>query len=118
MNEVNKRIGSDYKLFNYYGPSDAKHIIIAMGSVCETVEETIDYLNAKGEKVGLIRVRLYRPSPQNTCLTQSRTPSKISVLDRTKAAPPGLANRCIWTSARRLGGSKFESIPVYTADTA
>ena len=53
MNEVNKRIGSNYKLFNYYGPRDAKRVIIAMGSVCETIEETVDHMNAAGDKVGL-----------------------------------------------------------------
>ena len=61
MNKVNEKIGSNYKLFNYYGPRDAKRVIIAMGSVCETIEETVDYLNAAGDKVGLIKVRLYRP---------------------------------------------------------
>ena len=62
MDEVNAKIGTDYKPFNYYGAPDAKHIIIAMGSVCDTIAETIDYLNAKGEKVGMVKVHhLYRP---------------------------------------------------------
>ena len=61
MNQVNKKIGTDYKLFNYYGAEDAEHIIIAMGSVNDTIEETIDYLNANGGKYGLVKVRLYRP---------------------------------------------------------
>ena len=62
MNKVNKKIGTDYKLFNYYGAPDATHVIVAMGSVCDTIEETIDYLNAtEGTKLGLVKVRLYRP---------------------------------------------------------
>ena len=61
MNKVNAKIGTDYKLFNYYGAPDAENVIIAMGSVCDTVEETVDYLNAAGDKVGLVKVRLYRP---------------------------------------------------------
>ena len=61
MNKVNEKIGTDYKPFNYYGAPDAEHIIIAMGSVCDTIAETVDYLNAKGEKVGLVKVHLYRP---------------------------------------------------------
>ena len=61
MAKVNEKIGTDYKLFNYYGAADAEHVIIAMGSVCDTIEETIDYLNAQGGKYGLVKVRLYRP---------------------------------------------------------
>ena len=61
MDKVNEKIGTDYKLFNYYGAADAEKIIIAMGSVCDTIEETIDYLMARGEKVGVVKVRLYRP---------------------------------------------------------
>ena len=61
MDKVNAKIGTDYKLFNYYGAADAEKVIIAMGSVCDTIEETIDYLMAAGEKVGVVKVRLYRP---------------------------------------------------------
>ena len=61
MDKVNEKIGTDYKLFNFYGAADAEKIIIAMGSVCDTIDETIDYLTAKGEKVGVVKVRLYRP---------------------------------------------------------
>lgn len=114
MDEVNKRIGSDYKLFNYYGPSDAKHVIIAMGSVCETAEETIDYLSAKGEKVGLIRVRLYRPfSTKHLLDAIPDTVEKISVLDRTKE-PGSIGEPLYLDVCAALKGTKFESIPVYT----
>ena len=61
MDKVNEKIGTDYKLFNYYGAEDAEHVIVAMGSVNDTIEETIDYLAAAGKKVGVIKVRLYRP---------------------------------------------------------
>ena len=61
MDKVNAKIGTDYKLFNYYGAADADRVIIAMGSVCDTIEEVVDYMNANGEKVGLVKVRLYRP---------------------------------------------------------
>ena len=89
MDKVNKEIGTDYKLFNYYGAPDAEHVIVAMGSVCDTVEETIDYMLAQGKKVGLIKVRLYRPfsidafvdailraattSRKSACLTEPRS---------------------------------------------
>jgi pyruvate-ferredoxin/flavodoxin oxidoreductase len=85
MNKVNAKIGTDYSLFNYYGAPDADRVIIAMGSVCDTIEETIDYLMAKGEKVGLIKVRLYRPFSIKHFLAQMpKTVKKIAVLDRTK----------------------------------
>ena len=85
MNKVNEKIGTNYKLFNYYGAEDAEHIIIAMGSVCDTIKETIDYLNARGEKVGLVCVRLYRPfSTKHFIAAIPKTVKRISVLDRTK----------------------------------
>ena len=85
MNTVNAKIGTDYKLFNYYGAADAEHIIVAMGSVCDTIEETIDYLNAKGAKVGLVKVRLYRPfSAKHLIDVIPDSVKTISVLDRTK----------------------------------
>jgi len=85
MDKVNAKIGTDYKLFNYYGAPDANRVIIAMGSVCDTAEEVIDYLLAKGEKVGLIKVRLYRPFVAAK-LSEAipATVKKIAVLDRTK----------------------------------
>ena len=61
MDKVNAKLGTDYKLFNYYGAPDAERVIVAMGSICDVAEEVIDYLNAQGEKVGLVKVRLFRP---------------------------------------------------------
>ncbi|MCH5211165.1 MAG: pyruvate:ferredoxin (flavodoxin) oxidoreductase, partial [Oscillospiraceae bacterium] len=85
MDEVNKRIGTDYKLFNYYGAPDAESVIVAMGSVCDTIEETVDYLNANGQKVGLIKVRLFRPFAANKFVEAiPATAKKVIALDRTK----------------------------------
>ncbi len=85
MDKVNAKIGTDYKLFNYYGAPDADRVIIAMGSVCDTAEEVIDYLMAKGEKVGLIKVRLYRPFvAAKLAEAIPATVKQIAVLDRTK----------------------------------
>ncbi|WP_240503500.1 pyruvate:ferredoxin (flavodoxin) oxidoreductase [Natranaerobius trueperi] len=85
MTEIEKITGRRYNLFDYYGPSDAKEVIVAMGSVCDTIDETVDYLNKKGRKVGSIRVRLYRPFSQKHFLNAlPSTVEKIAVLDRTK----------------------------------
>ena len=85
MNRINELTGRNYGLFNYYGAPDADRIIVAMGSVCETIEETIDYLMAKGEKVGVVKVRLYRPfSAKHLLRAIPETAKKIAVLDRTK----------------------------------
>ncbi|MEA5084034.1 MAG: pyruvate:ferredoxin (flavodoxin) oxidoreductase [Lachnospiraceae bacterium] len=85
MAEVSKLTGRDYKLFNYYGAPDADRVIIAMGSACEAIEETIDYLTAKGEKVGMVKVHLYRPfSAKHLLAAIPETAKKIAVLDRTK----------------------------------
>ncbi len=85
MNKINEKLGTDYKLFNYYGAPDADRIIIAMGSICDVAEEVIDYLNAHGEKVGLIKVRLYRPFRADKLLEAiPETAKSIAVLDRTK----------------------------------
>ena len=85
MKKVNEKLGTDYDLFNYYGAADADRVIIAMGSVCDVTEEVIDYLLAKGEKVGLIKVRLYRPWVSSALLkVLPKTVKKIAVLDRTK----------------------------------
>ncbi|WP_346355318.1 pyruvate:ferredoxin (flavodoxin) oxidoreductase [Azotosporobacter soli] len=85
MAEINKLTGRDYHLFNYYGAANADRLIIAMGSVCEAIEETVDYLNAKGEKVGLLSVHLFRPfSVEHFFKYIPKTVKKIAVLDRTK----------------------------------
>ncbi len=85
MDKVNAKIGTNYKLFNYYGAPDAEKVIIAMGSFCDVAEEVIDYLTAKGEKVGLVKVRLYRPfSAERLAQAIPTTCKKIAVLDRTK----------------------------------
>ena len=85
MGKINEKLGTDYQLFNYYGAADADRVIIAMGSICDVAEEVIDYLNAGGEKVGLIKVRLYRPWRADKLLAAiPATCKKIAVLDRTK----------------------------------
>ncbi|MGI6195027.1 MAG: pyruvate:ferredoxin (flavodoxin) oxidoreductase [Eubacteriales bacterium] len=85
MNRINEMLGTDYKLFNYYGAPDAERVIIAMGSVCDVVEEVIDYMMARGEKVGLVKVRLYRPFCADKLISVlPSTVKKIAVLDRTK----------------------------------
>jgi len=113
MNKVNAKIGTDYKLFNYYGAKDADRVIVAMGSACDTIEETIDYLNANGEKVGLIKVRLYRPfSIKHLINVIPDSVKSISVLDRTKE-PGSLGEPLFLDVVAALRGSKFENIPVY-----
>ena len=85
MDKVNAKLGTDYKLFNYYGAPDADRVIVAMGSVCDVAEEVIDYMTAQGEKVGLVKVRLYRPfSAGHLAAAIPATAKKIAVLDRTK----------------------------------
>ena len=85
MGKINEKLGTDYRLFNYYGAPDADRVIIAMGSICDVAEEVIDYLNAGGEKVGLIKVRLYRPfAPEKLLAAIPATAKKLAVLDRTK----------------------------------
>ena len=85
MGKINEKLGTNYQLFNYYGAADADRVIIAMGSICDVAEEVIDYLNANGEKVGLIKVRLYRPWRADKLLSAiPATCKKIAVLDRTK----------------------------------
>ena len=107
MDEVNRRAGTDYKPFNYYGAPDADKILIAMGSACDTIEETVDYLNSKGEKTGLIKVRLYRPFGNDLLVSAiPETVKKIAVLDRTKE--PGAAEPLYLDVVNALRGSKFE----------
>ncbi len=114
MNKVNAKIGTDYKPFNYCGAPDATEIIIAMGSVCECAEEVINYLNAKGGKVGLVKVRLYRPFVAKYLLDViPDTVKKISVLDRTKER--GSIGEPLYLDViAALKDSKFNDIPVYS----
>ncbi|MCH3972673.1 MAG: pyruvate:ferredoxin (flavodoxin) oxidoreductase [Oscillospiraceae bacterium] len=85
MGKINEKLGTDYDLFNYYGAPDADRVMIAMGSICDVADEVIDYLTAKGEKVGIIKVRLYRPWVSSALLkVLPKTAKKIAVLDRTK----------------------------------
>ena len=85
MNQINAKLGTDYKLFNYYGAPDADRVIITMGSLCDVAEEVIDYLNAQGEKVGIVKVRLYRPFRADKLIEAiPATAKKIAVMDRTK----------------------------------
>ncbi|MCL2495686.1 MAG: pyruvate:ferredoxin (flavodoxin) oxidoreductase [Oscillospiraceae bacterium] len=113
LHEINRRIGTKYELFNYYGAPDAERVIIAMGSVCDTIEETIDYLNARGEKVGLIKVRLYRPfSAKHLIAAIPASVKSISVLDRTKE--PGALGEPLWLDVcAALRGTPFKDVPVY-----
>jgi pyruvate-ferredoxin/flavodoxin oxidoreductase len=114
MNKVNEKIGTDYKLFNYYGAEDAESIIIAMGSVCETIDETIDYLVAKGEKVGVVKVRLYRPFVKEALIEAiPDSVKRISVLDRTKE-PGSIGEPLYLDVVAALKGSKFDQVPVFT----
>ena len=112
MDKVNEKIGTDYKLFNYYGAADAEKIIIAMGSVCDTIEETIDYLTAAGEKVGVVKVRLYRPFCAQALIDAiPDTVKYINVLDRTKE--PGAQGEPLFLDVvSALKGSKFDAVPV------
>ena len=113
MGKVNAKLGTNYQLFNYYGAADAEHIIIAMGSACDAIEETIDYLNAKGGKYGLVKVRLYRPfSKEHLLAAIPASVKSISVLDRTKE-PGSIGEPLYLDVVMALKDSKFASIPVY-----
>ncbi len=112
MDKVNAKIGTDYKLFNYYGAADADRVIIAMGSVCETIDETIDYLMAKGEKVGVVKVRLYRPFVKEALIEAiPDTVKRIAVLDRTKE-PGSLGEPLYLDVVAALKGSKFDQVTI------
>ncbi len=112
MDKVNAKIGTDYKLFNYYGAADAEKVIVAMGSVCDTIEETIDYMLAAGEKVGVVKVRLYRPFCAQALIDAiPDTVKYINVLDRTKE--PGAQGEPLYLDVvSALKGSKFDAVPI------
>jgi len=113
MAKVNEKLGTDYRLFNYYGAADAEHIIVAMGSVLDTIEETIDYLNANGGKYGVVKVRLYRPFCADKLVAAiPETVKQITVLDRTKE--PGAQGEPLFLDVvAALKDSKFDRVPVY-----
>ena len=112
MNMVNAKIGTDYKPFNYVGAPDAEKVIIAMGSVCETIDETIDYMLAKGEKVGAIKVHLYRPfSAKHLLAVMPKSVKTISVIDRTKE-PGSIGEPLYLDVVAALKGTEFESVKV------
>ena len=114
MDKVNAKIGTDYKPFNYYGAEDAEHVIVAMGSVCDCTEEVVDYLNAAGEKVCLLKVHLYRPFVADYMLRElPKTVKTISVLDRTKE--PGSIGEPLYLDVlAAINGSDFAGVKVYT----
>ncbi|MEG1780077.1 MAG: pyruvate:ferredoxin (flavodoxin) oxidoreductase [Clostridium sp.] len=112
MDKVNAKIGTDYKLFNYYGAPDAEHVIIAMGSINDMIEETIDYLLAQGEKVGVVKVRLYRPFNAKALVDAiPDTVKLISVLDRTKE-PGSLGEPLYLDVVTALKETKFDAIRI------
>ncbi len=112
MDKVNAKIGTDYKLFNYYGAPDAEKVIIAMGSVNDTIEETIDYMLKAGEKVGVVKVRLYRPFCAEALVDAiPDTVKQISVLDRTKE-PGALGEPLYLDVVAALKNTKFDAVPI------
>ena len=113
MDKVNAKLGTDYKLFNYHGAADAEHVIVAMGSACETIDETVEYLTAAGEKVGVVKVRLYRPFSAEALVNAIPDSVKqITVLDRTKE--PGALGEPLWLDVvAALKGTKFDAVPVF-----
>ena len=113
MDKVNKEIGTDYKLFNYYGAADAEHVIVAMGSACDTIQETVDYMVKQGAKVGLIKVRLYRPfSAKHLIEAIPATVKKISVLDRTKECG-SIGEPLYLDVVAALRDSKFKDVEIF-----
>lgn len=114
MMQINEKLGTDYGLFNYGGAPDATHVIIAMGSVCETIQETVNYVNQSGAKTGVVKVHLYRPFSAShllSCLPS--TVQRITVLDRTKE--PGAMGEPLYLDVvAALKGSAFENVPVYS----
>ena len=114
MDKVNAKLGTDYKLFNYYGAEDAEQVIVAMGSVNDTIEETIDYMaKTTSAKVGVVKVRLYRPFCAQALIDAiPDTVKKITVLDRTKE-PGALGDPLYLDVVAALKGSKFDAVEIY-----
>ena len=113
LGKVNEKLGTNYQLFNYYGAADADRVIIAMGSVCDTIKETVDFLNARGEKVGMVCVHLYRPfSAAHLVNAIPETVKSISVIDRTKE-PGSLGEPLYLDVVAALRGTKFDQVPVF-----
>ncbi len=112
MNKVNAKIGTSYKPFNYYGAPDARQIIVSMGSSCDAIEEVVDYLNEQGEKVGLVRVHLYRPfSAAHLISVLPETVQRIAVLDRTKE-PGSLGEPLYQDVVTALKGTRFDGVQI------
>ena len=113
MGKINAKLGTNYGLFNYHGAPDAEHVIVAMGSVCDTIEETVDHMNAAGAKVGLVKVRLYRPfSAEHLIAAIPETAKTISVLDRTKE-PGSLGEPLYLDVATTLREAGMNDVDVY-----
>ncbi len=114
MNQINAKIGTNYSLFNYYGAEDAAHVIIAMGSVCPAIEETVDFVNAAGGKVGVVEVHLYRPfSKEHLLKAIPTTVQQISVLDRTKE-PGAMGEPLFLDVVAALRDTRFHNTPVFS----
>ncbi|MBR5496343.1 MAG: pyruvate:ferredoxin (flavodoxin) oxidoreductase [Oscillospiraceae bacterium] len=113
MGKINEKLGTNYGLFNFYGAPDAEQVIIAMGSVCDTIEETVDYMNANGAKVGLVKCHLYRPfSAKHLIAAIPDTVKKISVIDRTKE-PGALGEPLYLDVVAALRDSKFKDVEIF-----
>jgi pyruvate-ferredoxin/flavodoxin oxidoreductase len=112
MNKVNAKIGTDYKLFNYYGAPDAEYVLCGMGSMCDAAEEVVDWLRARGEKVGLIKVHLYRPfSVKHLLAALPETVKAVAVLDRTKE--PGALGEPLYLDVASALASAGRNVRVY-----
>ncbi len=112
--KVNEKLGTNYGLFNFYGAPDAERVIVAMGSVCETIDETVDYMLAAGEKVGVIKVRLFRPfSVKHLLEVMPKTVKYISVLDRTKE-PGSLGEPLYLDMVAALKNTEFDAVPIFS----